>query len=294
MKKNEFISLVWVKTRIHCLKRIQKKYHNEFFETIIRDCNIDLMNQYSNNPNTNDGDYTKYYLLKLINTHAFQAKFTKSALCDLVANGYINPDSTLVMVDIGDSAGTHLKYQRKMLQGMFEDIRTVSVNLDPVAVEKIRAGGGGEAVLCRAEDYRPDGLSIDVYLSYEMVEHLHNPALFFYRLAKSNNGKYMVVTVPYRKRSRVAVGLSMNCSNYDKITAEDEHIFELCPNDWQRLLWHAGWKVRKDEIYYQYPRRSIFTPLYRCAWEQCDFEGFYAMLLERDMTAANLYTDWED
>jgi hypothetical protein len=51
---------------------------------------------------------------------------------------------------VGDSAGTHLTYLKTLLDRQGVQARTLSVNLDPVAVEKIRARGL-EAIQCRAE-----------------------------------------------------------------------------------------------------------------------------------------------
>lgn len=294
MRLADIYYLIWEKLRTHCLLCVQKRKGYGSFQTIINECSVNLLEQYTDNPSSDiDEHYKNYYISKLVNEHAFQAQFTFESIKEIVKGNNTGADRPFVIVDIGDSAGSHLKYQRKLLAGMIDDVRTISVNLDPAAVDRIRKGGG-EAVLCRAEDYRPDGLDVDVYLSYEMVEHLHNPAIFFYKLAKSNNGRFMVVTVPYRKHSRVAVDNSMNHTNYDTITAENEHIFELSPKDWKRLLWHSGWKIRSEDIYYQYPRHSPLTPLYARIWDMNDFEGFYAMFLERDMSAANKYSDWED
>lgn len=290
MKMNNLLGKIWTKTRLHCLKKVNKSEDYNTFESIIRECDVDLYDQYTNDETQSMNNVHKeYYRIKLINQHAFQARFTESAIRRI---GRDNIDKTLVLVDIGDSAGSHIKYLKKLLSDDYPDIHAVSVNLDPVAIEKIRKGGG-EAVLCRAEEYKPEGLSVDVYLSYEMLEHLHNPSIFFYRMAKSDSGKYMVVTVPYRETSRVALHNTMK-SLSQFISAEEEHIFELCPEDWKKLAWHSGWRTIGEEIYYQYPRNSVFRSLYKRAWELCDFEGFYAMFLERDMSAAIRYKDWEN
>lgn len=282
MNKEEYL-------RIHCLDSVKRQYGYGYFEQIIDTLGIDLFNQY-----TESQAKTEYYKLKLINQHAFQAGFTRDCILKLKAEGKLNTDDPLVLVDIGDSAGTHLKYQKYMLKEDFTDIRCVSVNLDPEAVDKIRMDGG-DAVLCRAEDYQPgDEVSISCYLSYQMVEHLHNPALFFHRMAKSNNGQYMVVTVPYQRTSRVGLRYSEWHESFEFITAEQEHIFELSPKDWQKLIRHSGWKVIDDRTYFQYPVDSIFASYYRKFWNASDFEGFYAMFLERDMTVADKYTAWED
>ena len=72
---------------------------------------------------------------------------------------------------------------------------TLSVNLDPRAVEKIKARVL-ERFLCRAEDLDLPGVDIDLFTSFEMVEHLHNPAIFFHRLAKKSSCRKILITRP--------------------------------------------------------------------------------------------------
>lgn len=172
------------------------------------------------------------------------------------------------------------------------EIDGLSINLDEEAVRKINAAGG-KAMLCRAEEYNPEH-NIDFYLSYEMMEHLHNPALFLYRLAKANKGNYLIVTVPYLAQSRVGLHCSGNKSRAP-ITAEQEHIFELSPEDWTKICRHSGWKVLRSEIYFQYPTNiPIISSICRNIWKKYDFEGFFGMVLIRDMSVANRYQDWEE
>lgn len=57
---------------------------------------------------------------------------------------------------------------------------TLSANLDPKAIERIRARGP-KADLCRAEDLKLPEEKVDWLTSFEMVEHLHDPASFFRR-----------------------------------------------------------------------------------------------------------------
>lgn len=136
-------------------------------------------------------------------------------------------------------------------------------------------------------------MPVSLYLTYEMVEHLHNPALFFHKMATANNGQYMVVTVPYVKNSRVSC-LYIDDGRQDKVYAEGVHIFELSLADWKRLIIHSGWRVIDCEIYFQYPTNSIFTPFYRWLWRRSDFEGFLGLFLKRDISQADRYQDWEN
>ena len=82
-----------------------------------------------------------YIECKVRNMHAFQISLVQE-----IIGQFQSP----VIVDIGDSSGTHLRY----VQGLFSegrDIRTLSVNLDAQAVARIKARGM-EAIHARAED----------------------------------------------------------------------------------------------------------------------------------------------
>lgn len=254
-------------------------------EECFNDLNIDLAKQY-----TEKAQHTPFRDIKIKNQQAFQVDFTKKAIEKYILS---TGKEELHVVDIGDSAGTHIKKLRKlMVHDNRPTLHAVSVNLDPVAVDKI-VRGGGTAVCCRAEDYVPENSRVDMYLSYEMVEHLHNPALFFYHLAKADKGDYMVITVPYVTQSRVALYNSMNGAKH--ITAEQEHIFELSPADWKKLILHAGWRTLQECIYFQYPQGIPgVSYILRKLWNRFDYEGFIGFVLKRDMSVANEYLDWEN
>lgn len=117
---------------------------------------------------------SQFWKLKERGLHAFQ--------CSLMLNALEScPGKDLTVVDIGDSAGTHMLYLRELGKKRF-NIKSISVNLDSRAVDKIRARGL-EAKLCRAEELDLGESQIDLFTSFEMVEHLHNPAIFFRRSA---------------------------------------------------------------------------------------------------------------
>ena len=241
----------------------------------------DISQQYSR-----EEEHGDYWQTKVRALHAFQTGLMLKALEDI-------PPGAATVVDIGDSAGTHMLYLTN-LAGDGRRLETISVNLDPKAVAKI-AAKGLKAILCRAEDLDlgPEK-AIDLFTSFEMVEHLHNPAIFFRRLAKKSRGNKMAITVPYRQESRVGLHHIRNQSQ-TPIFAEDEHIFELSPQDWTLLLLHSGWKVTHSEIYYQYPRKiPLLSPLLACFWRRIDYEGFWGAVLEKDTSLSDLYQDWED
>lgn len=263
---------------------LKNVYQKRNYETLVKEfegLDIDLSQQYTQNT-----EMTPYRWYNLNNQHCFQTIFTVKMM-----HKYLN-SNILNVVDIGDSAGTHLKKISMLMdKGGGRKINGISVNLDPIAVDKINKNGG-RAILCRAEDYEPD-VRIDCYLSYEMMEHLHNPALFLHRLAKADKGDYMIVTVPYLSESRV--GLRNSLAGKENITAENEHIFELNPLDWEKIALHAGWRVIEKEIYLQYPENIPFLSRWlRKIWKQEDFEGFLGLMLKRDTTVTDRYLSWEE
>jgi hypothetical protein len=227
---------------------------------------------------------TESWKLKMRGLHAFQMTMLLKALQPF-------PAHKITVVDIGDSAGTHMLYLKGITKDHFQ-VDTISVNLDRRAVEKIKARGL-KAILCRAEDLDLPGVNIDLFTSFQMVEHLHDPAIFFYRLAKKSTGKKLLITVPYVKTSRVGLH-HVRQSSREAVFAEDVHIFELNPEDWTLLMLHSGWKVTHSEIYYQYPRKwPVMSRLMAYYWKNRDYEGFWGAILEQDSTFLDCFQDWE-
>ena len=70
----------------------------------------------------------------------------------------------MTIVDIGDSAGTHLLY----LNELFGEIRSLSVNLDVNAVKKIKQKGL-DAIHARAEELEKFNINADLFLSFQTV-----------------------------------------------------------------------------------------------------------------------------
>lgn len=228
--------------------------------------------------------FNDYWELKRRALQAFQ--------CNLMLKA-INKFSkdNLTVVDIGDSAGTHMFYLKELSKDRFK-INTISVNLDERAIRKIEARGQ-KAVLCRAEELDMHGVKVDLFTSFEMVEHLHDPAIFFYRLATRNSCNSIVMTVPYVKRSRVGLHHIRN-KIVGKQHAEDVHVFELSPEDWSILLRHSGWKVVDSFVYRQYPSRwPIISYLLARYWRMMDYEGFWGAVLEKDTAISDQYRDWK-
>jgi len=234
----------------------------------------DISNQYS----TRKLD-TNYLKIKVRNMHAFQIS---------LVNKIIGEFNSPTIVDIGDSAGTHLQYI-KGLHSKERDIKTLSVNLDPEAVNRIKAKGQ-KVLNARAEDLQSHHVSADIFLCFEILEHLTDPCRFLHKLSSGTDAKYLIVTVPFLRRSRVGLH-HIKGARKDRITAENTHIFELCPAEWKLILKHSGWSIVDEKTYLQYPRRS-FLRLLQPLWRRFDFEGFYGLILKRDDTWSSKYLDW--
>jgi hypothetical protein len=224
---------------------------------------------------------TPYLETKVRAQHSFQISLVGKALnlLDLAGGG------DMTIVDIGDSAGTHIQY----LQGLFGKFHALSVNLDEKAVEKIESKGL-KAICARAEDLDRHGISADLFLSFEMIEHLCNPIDFLRSIAENTSCKGFVVTVPYLAQSRVGLH-HIRQQNRKDVYAENTHIFELSPEDWRLIYQHSGWVVEYDQVYLQYPKRSWLRAT-KNLWRKNDFEGFYGAILTRDNTWSQLYKSW--
>jgi len=229
--------------------------------------------------------FNDYVEIKRRTLQAFQCRMMLHALNQ-------HDSGKITVVDIGDSAGTHMLYLKALI-GKRHELETISVNLDPRAIEKIKERHL-KAILCRAEDLDLGERKIDMFTSFEMVEHLHNPALFLHRLAVRSKCGRILITVPYRKHSTVGL-YNVRKNTGKRVFAEDEHIFELSPGDWTLLFLHSGWKVRFSETYFQYPRKlPIVSLLLSRLWRNMDFEGFWGAILEKEMSVSQQYQDWEE
>ena len=222
---------------------------------------------------------TPYLETKVRNMHAFQV---------LLIDKIINEFEEINIVDIGDSAGTHLQY----LKGLYSDvmkIRCLSVNLDSGAIDRIKSKGL-EAIHSRAEDLGNYSVDADVFLCFEMIEHLMNPTQFLYDLSVKTKAKYLILTVPYLSQSRVGLH-PIRLNKHGNINAENTHIFELCPKDWELLFRLSGWRIDYEQIYLQYPKKHYLRAM-KHLWKKYDFEGFYGVRLVRDHKWSSRYLDW--
>jgi hypothetical protein len=219
-----------------------------------------------------------YIYKKVRYQHAFQI-----SLVDKIIQELNNP----FVVDIGDSCGTHLQY----IKGLYDKkgIKTLSVNLDLNAVKRIKAKGLN-AIHSRAEDLEKYNVKADIFLCFETLEHLMDPCHFLQYLSSKTKVKYLIITVPFLRKSRVGLRYIRN-DKKEIVCAENTHIFELSPQDWKLITKHSGWGIVEEKIYLQYPRKSLLK-MTKIHWKRFDFEGFYGMVLKRDDSWSSLYQDW--
>jgi hypothetical protein len=226
---------------------------------------------------------TEYLRTTVRAQHAFQISLVNEAL----SLPEFAPEEPLTIADIGDSAGTHIQY----IKGLFQDrdIRSLSINVDGEAVKRIQEKGL-EAVRARAEDLPSHSIKADIFLSFEMLEHLMNPFEFLKKIANTPC-KLLILTVPYLASSRVGLH-HIRHNQKNKMTPETTHIFELSPDDWRLIFKHSGWGIIKEKIYYRYPKNPLFKFWLKDYWRKHDFEGFYGVILKQDKTWSELYNGW--
>lgn len=211
--------------------------------------------------------------------HAFQISLVEQALALLQLDSI---GRTLTIVDIGDSAGTHVQY----LRGLRHNIRSLSINIDKHAVQKIWQKGL-EAICASVDEIELYDIHPDIFLSFEVLEHLPDPSRFLRTISRVKSCLALIATVPYVRHSRVGLQY-VRLGIRQPVTPEGVHIFELSPHDWRLLFMFSGWRILEDRIYRQYPR---FRPLHlmKFAWRARDFEGFYGAILVKDSTWSDLY-----
>lgn len=220
--------------------------------------------------------------------HAFQISLALRAVNRI---SLTTDNKHLNIVDIGDSSGTHILYLNEILSRRGINATALSVNLDPIAVEKIKAKGL-HAIHCRAEELSTieGGVDADIFLLYETLEHLFDPVSFLHTLSTKTNCQYLVLTVPYLVRSRVGLQ-HLRLNTKAEMYAENTHIFELCPSDWNLLFRFSGWKIVEADIYTQYPKWGLLN-FAKYIWRKFAFDGFYGVILERDHSVSNRYKSW--
>lgn len=243
----------------------------------------DLVDQYTTfSINMND----TFLVNKVRGQHAFQISIVLRAV-NLLKNK--KKDNFINIIDIGDSSGTHLLYLKNLLKS--KNMRSLSVNIDQLAIDRIKARGL-EAILCKAEEIhlRKEIIKPDIFLLFETLEHLFNPIEFLHNIAVNSPCQYFAITVPYVHKSRV--GLHHIRKNYQRdVFAENTHIFELSPDDWNLLFLFSGWEIVFSDRYTQYPKGFPLN-LTKYFWRKIDFDGFYGVILRKKLKISEYYKDW--
>lgn len=264
------LNFIWM----HSLKKAAKEQNLDKLSFRLANIVPDIREQYS----LFDLD-SPYLLTKVRNVHAFQMSLVEKIIEEF---------ETPVIVDIGDSSGTHLQY----ILGLYSQdkkIRCLSINLDKKAVDKIKSKGL-EAINARAEELSSYNIDADIFLCFETLEHLMNPCHFLHQLSSMTKAKYLIITVPYLKNSRIGLH-HIRRRSQENVYAENTHIFELNPEDWKLLVRHSGWEVMEKKVYLQYPRKGLLR-ITKPLWKKYDFEGFYGLILRRDACWSSRYLDW--
>ncbi len=275
---NEICLRVWIILRFYSLRSAAKEQKLVPIMLQLEGIVPDYSGQYSYSQI--EGEFWNY---KVRAHHAFQVSLVNK----VIDRFDVEKNKSLTIVDIGDSSGTHIKYFNELY--LSHNIRSISVNLDPVAIEKIR-NKGFEAIHARAEELEKHDIHPDIIVSFQMLEHLNSPVTFLESIAENSSCKYFVITVPYRKISRVGLFHIRNHLE-ENVCAENTHVFELCPEDWRLICMHAGWRVVEDKTFLQYPRMNPLRFTRNC-WKNFDHEGFYGMILEKDSNWSKRYLDW--
>lgn len=267
------------KLMVFSLKASNKARNEAGLKSKLEEIVPDLTDQYSTFKINMDDEYLSN---KIRGQHAFQISLAQKAI-EFLDKDEIN------IVDIGDSAGTHLIYLNKLLED--KNINTLSINLDKVAVEKIKSKGLS-AMLCKAEELhlQKDGIDTDIFLSYEMLEHLISPIEFLRSMAEKSKCEYFAITIPYQYKSRVAIQFVKNRLD-GEFEAENTHIFEFSPQDWDLIFEFSGWEIVYRDKYTQYPQ-SFPLNLTKCLWRRIDFDGFYGVILKKNNKYSKRYLDW--
>ena len=164
-----------------------------------------------------------------------------------------------------------------------------------MAIKKVR-DKGIDGIQSRAEllhEHTDFKGRVNIFLSYEMIEHLLDPISFLHKMSGKSECDYFVITVPYIKKSRVGLHQVRHPVNALPFNAETTHIFELSPEDWDLIFKFSGWEIVTSQRYTQYPK-NIINPLNlsKYLWRKLDFDGFYGVILRKDDTVSKRYLDW--
>jgi hypothetical protein len=200
--------------------------------------------------------------------------------------GCIKKDS-LTYADIGDSDGA----VRILLTELFssKELDTIGVNLQPSAVEKMRKLGL-KAICADAMELGKQNVAYDVVSVFETLEHLPDPIGFLTNIKPIVNER-LVLSVPFIRKSKIGLRyLDSGWPEGQTPTIENQHIFELSPLDWKKIILHAGWAPRREKIFKQFPENTYHRFILQPYWRYISFEGFWFVELEKNDTYSSQYS----
>lgn len=267
LKEAERAKLLYGKFRTWSIKKaLQNQGLTPRYNQLKR-LNIDITNQYSK-----ESIESEYIKTKVLALHSFQMALFAQFI------NYQEESNKWKVVDLGDSSGNHSRYIKKLFDK--HKFLTVGVNSDKKAIERIdnnNSIGCYSSIERYTSNYYHNNSEKLILLMFETLEHLDNPIEVLKNIRANMNPVALIITVPFVRRSRVGLHYLRNNLKTDKeVNQENNHIFELSPDDWMLLFKYCGFKVEKAFIYYQYPR---WIPFLRYYWQAFDFEGFVGFIL---------------
>ena len=212
-----------------------------------------------------------------------QAHFLNDVMQRLEQQG--EPFSTYV--DIGDSDGSvRLLLKDELAQ---KGVSTLGVNIQEEAVKQMR-DAGLEALCADAMTLADRQLDFDLVSVFETLEHLPDPIGFLTAMREITTSR-LIISVPLMHKSRVSLSyLSPKWDSKKRATIANNHVFELSPEDWEKLFKHSGWRIEHERRVRQFPNRGFLKVLLQWAWRKLSFEGYWFVCLQPDDTYKKRYT----
>lgn len=210
-----------------------------------------------------------------------QVQFLKAVVDDLPVE-----DGARTYLDVGDTDGS----VRLLFEARYPtmDLETLGINLQRQAVENIRAQGlAAECV--DAMDLARLGRTYDIVSVFETLEHLPNP-IGFLQAIRPTVRQRLILSVPLVPTSRVSLRyLSAKWPAAQTPTIANNHIFELCPQDLEKICRHAGWEIQRRWRVRTFPVRGPLRWVLQPAWRAISFEGWYFISLVKDDRFSSRY-----
>jgi 2-polyprenyl-3-methyl-5-hydroxy-6-metoxy-1,4-benzoquinol methylase len=216
-------------------------------------------------------------------------RFLVAAECAFVhqeIDEIIKRKGTCTYADIGDSDGS----VRVVMESIFKKpvLSTVGINLQQKVVDRMK-NAGMNAICGDASEIGDKGERFNIVSLFETMEHLPDPIGFLKKISSVVEDR-LVISVPYLRKSRVGLQYTEGQWPVDRaVTVETVHIFELCPEDWNKIFRHSGWKIERQSIVKMFPEGGYLDFILGKYWRMMSFEGFYFVSLKKDQTISSKY-----